>query len=82
MTKLTPDGSGLDYSSYLGGNNLDGITLGSGPTGGIDVDATGSAYVKGTNLSSTFPTTFGAWDRTLGTFDAFITKIESTTCFP
>jgi hypothetical protein len=66
VTKLTPDGSGLVYSSYLGGS-------GSGSYGdlglGIAVDAAGHAYVTGVTNSSDFPTTPGAFQTSgLGTF--------------
>jgi len=47
--KLKPDGSGLAYSTYLGGSNDDGVR-------GIAVDLTGSAYVTGNTNSSDFPT--------------------------
>jgi hypothetical protein len=49
VTKLTPDGSALVYSTYLGGS---GVDFGFG----IAVDAAGSAYVVGLTLSSDFPT--------------------------
>jgi hypothetical protein len=49
VTKFTPDGSGLVYSSYLGGTGGD-----SGQ--GIAVDADGNAYITGTTSSSDFPT--------------------------
>jgi hypothetical protein len=40
VTKLTPSGASLVYSTYLGGSNVDfGF--------GIAVDAAGSAYVTG-----------------------------------
>ncbi|HZR80451.1 MAG TPA: SBBP repeat-containing protein [Candidatus Binatia bacterium] len=49
VTKLTPDGSGLVYSTYLGGGNVDfGVA--------IAVDDAGSAYVFGLTLSADFPT--------------------------
>jgi hypothetical protein len=86
VTKLNAVGSALDYSSYLGGSDYDGWSvtgsLTGARTGGIDVDADGNAYVTGTTSSTNFPTTVGAYDRTLGILDAFITKIETTTCFP
>lgn len=72
VTKINPTGSGLVYSTYLGGNGKDAGL-------GICVDAEGQATVCGYTESSNFPTTVGAFDRTLGgTRDAFLTKLNST----
>ena len=73
VTKLDATGSGLVYSTYLGGSGSD-----SGL--GIAVDAVGSAYVTGYTLSTDFPTTGGAVQTTGGglAFDAFVTKLEAT----
>lgn len=76
VTKLSPDGSELDYSTYLGGSNSSGFfDLGSG----IAVDGTGAAYIAGEADSSNFPVTAGAFDTTdnSGT-DAFVTKLDPT----
>ncbi len=82
VLKLTPDGSGIAYSTYLGGNARD-------ESAGIAVDTAGSAYVTGTTFSVDFPTTPGALDTTCGTdgncnfdgvssfVDAFITKVNA-----
>lgn len=74
VTKLSPDGSALDYSTYLGGFNTSGFfDLGSG----IAVDSTGAAYVTGDADSTNFPTTPGAFDTTQnGSVDAFVTKLN------
>jgi len=48
VSKLSPDGSSLVYSTYLGGNYWD---FGDG----IAVDSAGSAYIAGQALSSDFP---------------------------
>ena len=74
VTKLSPDGSTLAYSTYLGGFNSSGFfDLGSG----IAVDATGAAYVAGEADSTNFPTTPGAFDTTQnGSVDAFVTKLD------
>ena len=58
MTKLNPTGSGLVYSTYLGGSDYD-------YGGGIAVDTSGNAYVTGLTFSSDFPTTAGAFQTTL-----------------
>ena len=72
VTKLNPTGSALVYSTFLGGSNDE---FGHG----IAVDSSGSAYVTGITNSGNFPTTVGAFDATLdgiGTFDAFVTKLN------
>jgi hypothetical protein len=76
VTKLSPSGSSLMYSTYLGGNFDDGAM-------GIAVDAAGNAYVTGSTTSSGFPTTPGAFQTanaggTEHFDDAFITKIADS----
>jgi hypothetical protein len=69
VVKLTPAGDGLEYGTYLGGNQDE---LGAG----IAVDAAGAAYVTGYTYSSNFPTTRGAFDPSYnGGGDAFIVKL-------
>jgi Beta-propeller repeat len=71
VAKLSPDGSKLEYSTFLGGSD--------GETGfGIDVDARGDAYVTGNVFSDDFPTTPGAYDRTHGPFDTFVAKLNES----
>lgn len=48
VTKIKPDGSGLLYSTYLGGTVDDRAAA-------IAVDATGRAYLTGTTFSTDFP---------------------------
>jgi Beta-propeller repeat len=70
VAKLTPDGSALVYSTFLGGVFQDEPT-------GIAVDASGHVYVVGSTASEDFPTTDGAFDSTLGgDFDAFVVKLS------
>src|SRR5439155_1546373 len=70
VTKLNPLGTGLLYSTYLGGSGADeGL--------GIAVDGAGNAYVTGETDSTDFPTTAGAFDTSAnGGFDAFVTKLN------
>jgi hypothetical protein len=69
VTKLSPTGSALVYSTYFGGSDSD-----SG--GGIAIDGDGNAYVAGTTRSLNFPTTLGAFQPTSGgDSDAFVAKI-------
>jgi hypothetical protein len=73
VTELNATGSALIYSTYLGGANTDYGT-------DLKLDSAGNVYITGETISSDFPTTAGAFDRTFkgnpGIFwgDAFITK--------
>jgi Beta-propeller repeat len=69
VTKVNAAGSGLGYSSYLGGS-------GSDAGNGIALDPAGGAAVVGQTSSSNFPTVTGAFQSTFGsvTYDAFVTR--------
>jgi uncharacterized protein (TIGR03437 family) len=54
VSKFSPDGSSLVYSTYLGGNRTDRAYA-------IAVDSSGSAYVTGQTSSPNFPITSGAY---------------------
>jgi len=74
VTKLSPTGTGLVYSTFLGGG---GSSNQSGSS--IAVDAAGNAYVAGVTTSVDFPTTAGAFQRVSGGGnDGFVTKLDST----
>src|SRR5262249_52103590 len=74
VTKLSPDGSALVYSTYLGGNGIDQAF-------GIVVDSFGIAYVTGLTQSTKFPTSAGALQTTLtapsGSNNAFMSKLRA-----
>jgi hypothetical protein len=71
VTKLTPAGDALEYSTFIGGTNIDQPFR-------IAVDGSGAAYVGGLTVSADFPTTAGAMNRTRqGYSDAFVTKLSS-----
>ena len=75
VAKLSPDGSTLDYATYLGGSDCDL----SGSAMGVEVDASGSAYVVGYTSADDFPTTPGAFDTTAegcSFADGFVTKLN------
>jgi hypothetical protein len=77
IVKLNQAGTGLLYSTYLGGVGIDFAFS-------IGVDSAGNAYVVGTTGSPNFPVTAGAFQTACGgscgkgTPDAFITKVNST----
>ena len=72
VSKLSSDGTELDYSTFIGGSGAD---FGNG----ITVDSMNSAYVTGQSNSPEFPTTFGCYDPIYngGAFDAVICKLNS-----
>src|SRR5829696_3213458 len=71
VTKLNASGSGLVYSTFLGGTSYE---IGAG----IAVQD-GMAYVTGQTESADFPTTPGAFDTTHNGFsDAFVTKLNAS----
>ncbi|MCA2970450.1 MAG: SBBP repeat-containing protein, partial [Acidobacteriaceae bacterium] len=71
VTKISPDGSSLVYSTYLGGNSDD---RGSG----IAVDSLGNAYVSGHTYSNDFPV-LNAYQSNLASLnaDVFVAKINA-----
>src|SRR6267378_2204082 len=74
-TKFNPTGTGLVYSSYLGGNGYYSSDYGFG----IAVDAAGNAYMTGMTSSSDFPTTPDAFQPQLAmpSWNAFVTALNS-----
>jgi uncharacterized repeat protein (TIGR01451 family) len=76
VTKLNAAGSGLVFSTYLGG---DGNDVGNS----VAVDAVGNAYVTGETASTNFPTTLGAYDQSFNSTsfagpDAFVAKFSAS----
>jgi Abnormal spindle-like microcephaly-assoc'd, ASPM-SPD-2-Hydin/Beta-propeller repeat len=70
VSKLNPTGSGLVYSSFLGGS-------GEQEAYAITVDTAGDVYVTGRTNSTDFPLTPGAFQTANnGYFDAFVTEVN------
>lgn len=74
VTKLNPSGSGILYSTFIGGGFDE-------RTSAMAVDSSGNAYVTGQTDSTNFPTTVGAFDTSFQTHgtdsDIFVTKLNS-----
>jgi uncharacterized protein (TIGR03437 family) len=70
VTKLSPAGNALVYSTYLSGNGTDSLQE-------IAVDTAFSAYVTGSTTSANFPITQGAFQSTLkGKQAGFVTRLS------
>ena len=71
VVEVNANGTELAYATFLGGSGSDGGSA-------IAVDGVGCAYVTGTTYSSDFPSTAGAFDRSLnGDYDAFVVKVNA-----
>lgn len=73
VTKLSPDGSALNFSTYLGGTN------GSSTGTGIGVNVFGQTIVAGSTSANNFPTTGSGYSPTYngGTSDGFISLLST-----
>ncbi len=89
VTKLAANGTGIVWSTLLGGSNKEhDLTPGPNPPlnnllrlkyprGDIALDSAGNIIVAGLTYSSDFPTTTGAFDRTLGGIvDGYVAKLS------
>jgi hypothetical protein len=54
VTKIMQDGSGFEFSTLVGGSNVD-------TAAGIDIDVVRNIYVTGSSVSTDFPATPGAF---------------------
>ncbi|MGH9470823.1 MAG: SBBP repeat-containing protein [Terriglobia bacterium] len=72
LAKISPGGSALAYSTYLGGTGEErGL--------GVAVDSAGEAYITGSTQSSDFPATPGAYKMTAaGGADVFLAKLNAS----
>lgn len=71
VTRFTPTGDALIYSTYLGGSADDS-------SGDVELDAEGSAYVVGSTLSDDFPTEDPYQIDSAGLWEAVAAKIAPT----
>ncbi len=69
VAKLSANGSGLAYSTYLGGSNTDHGAA-------IAVDISGNAWVAGSTWSSDFPIANAFQRASGGGQDAFVAKLD------
>ncbi|HUI42810.1 MAG TPA: SBBP repeat-containing protein [Terriglobia bacterium] len=70
VSKLSPNGSALMYSTFLGGSATDSAQS-------IALDSSGAAYVAGFTLSADFPT-LNAFQKSYGgNGDAFVAKLNA-----
>ncbi|MDH4158360.1 MAG: SBBP repeat-containing protein [candidate division Zixibacteria bacterium] len=70
LAKFNPAGSGLEYSTYLGGSDIDVVQA-------IDVDTGQNVYLSGYTASADFPVK-SAFDASFnGLYDAFALKLRS-----
>lgn len=68
VTKLSPNGDGIEYSTYIGGGSDD-------KGNSIAVDSTGSAYIAGLTLSPEYPL-LNPYQSDQPDADAFVTKLS------
>ncbi|TXH53954.1 MAG: T9SS type A sorting domain-containing protein [Bacteroidia bacterium] len=70
VTKLNHNGTGLVYSTYIGGSNNDEAL-------GITIDPFGNTYITGSTNSTDYDVTLGAFQTINGgDFDVFVTKLD------
>jgi hypothetical protein len=70
VTQLNNTGTGLIYSTYIGGSGFE-------EGYGIAIDGSGNAYITGYTYSTDFDISSGAFQNTNeGSYDVFVTKIN------
>jgi hypothetical protein len=70
VTKISADGTGLVYSTYLGGSGDEGST-------DLAVNSAGDVYATGSTGSTDFPTVNPIQSTNHGGSDSFVTKINA-----
>jgi hypothetical protein len=71
VTKLSPAGNTIAYSTYLGGSDNE-------YAGGIAVDDSGRAHLTGVTASTDFPLKYACQGSLRGDCDAFVTRLSPT----
>jgi PKD repeat protein len=74
VTKLTSSGSGVLFSTYLGGSGTDEAWR-----NGVSLDSLGAIYMTGRTQSTDFPVANAYQSTNAGSSDAFVTKFNSST---
>ena len=69
VAKLNPSGSGLVFSTFLGGSSVDSAF-------GLAVDGVGNIHVAGATFSSDFPTVAPLQASNRGDWDVFVSKLN------
>jgi len=69
VTKLSPAGDSLAYSTFLGGSGDDDFLT------RIAIDASGAAYLVGSTTSADFPTAYPVQGSNAGSLDVFVAKL-------
>ena len=80
VTKLNASGSGLVYSTFVGGSGGGSAGGGGDYANGIAIDTAGDAYITGAAVSLNFPTTSNAFQGSnhapAGSSNAFVTEVN------
>jgi hypothetical protein len=78
LAKVNANGTGLLFSSYLGGGGNEYSSEADARIGGLAIDYLGNISVSGTTTSTDFPTTAAAYDPSYngGDYDAFVVKLS------
>ena len=76
VTKLSPDGSRLEYSTFFGGPTLDPSEFHNDTAFGIEVDSAGNAFVVGSTNSEHLPLTPNAVIRNHAISAGFLIKLD------
>jgi hypothetical protein len=72
VAKINPSGTGLVYSTYVGGSGADSASA-------IALDSLGNVYITGSTSSQNFPVTAKVFQSTLaGTINAFVAKLSAS----
>ncbi len=88
IAALNPNGSSLIFSTYLSGT-IEGFNSAASRASSVAVDGNGKLYVTGSAYSQDFPTTVGAYQRTVtpppqyvSSVYPFVTKLDLSVAAP